>query len=60
MFSTADHEAQVTLSVTVYPLGGSDTATQVVCDLVREAGPKAKLVGLDTIAKRFPMPGGTP
>lgn len=37
VFSTTDHEAQVTLSVTVYPLGGADTATQVIGDLVREA-----------------------
>ncbi|TDU32360.1 PAS domain S-box-containing protein [Panacagrimonas perspica] len=37
VFSSADHESQVTLSVTVYPLGGSDTATQVAGDLVREA-----------------------
>lgn len=35
-------------------------AVELICGLVREAGPKAKLVGLDTIAKRFPMPGGTP
>ena len=37
VFSTADHESQVTLSVTIYPLGASDTAPQVVADLVREA-----------------------
>lgn len=37
VFSTTDHEAQVTLSVTVYPLGGTDTSTQVADDLVREA-----------------------
>ncbi|MCC2657220.1 MAG: response regulator [Panacagrimonas sp.] len=37
VFSTADHESQVTLSLMVYPLGGADTASQVVSDLVREA-----------------------
>lgn len=37
VFSSADHESQVTLSVTIYPLGGSDTASQVTGDLVREA-----------------------
>lgn len=37
VFSTADHESQVTLSLMVYPLGGSDSAPQVVSDLVREA-----------------------
>ena len=37
VFSTADHEAQVTLSVTAYPLGGSDSASPVAADLVREA-----------------------
>lgn len=37
VFSTADHEAQLTLSVTIYPLGGSETPTQVSTDLVREA-----------------------
>jgi multidomain signaling protein FimX len=37
VFSTADHEAQVTVSATVYPLGGADTTVQVVSDLVREA-----------------------
>lgn len=37
VFSTADHESQVTLSTTVYPLGGVDNATAVVADLVREA-----------------------
>lgn len=37
VFSTADHEAQVTLSVTVYPLGGTDSSSQVVSDIVREA-----------------------
>jgi peptidoglycan/xylan/chitin deacetylase (PgdA/CDA1 family) len=35
-------------------------AVELICDLVREAGPKAKLVGLDTIARRFATPGGTP
>jgi multidomain signaling protein FimX len=37
VFSTADHESQVTLSATVYPLGGVDNASAVAADLVREA-----------------------
>ncbi|MGH8518702.1 MAG: EAL domain-containing protein, partial [Panacagrimonas sp.] len=37
VFSTTDHESQVTLSVTIYPLGATDTAAQVIADLVREA-----------------------
>ncbi len=37
VFSSADHESQATLSVTIYPLGGADTANQVAADLVREA-----------------------
>lgn len=37
VFSTTDHEAHVTLSVAVYPLGGTDTSGQVIAELVREA-----------------------
>lgn len=37
VFSTADHESQVTLSMAVYPIGGSDTPATVASDLVREA-----------------------
>lgn len=37
VFSTPDHEAQLSLSVTIYPLGGAETSPQVSTDLVREA-----------------------
>lgn len=37
VFSTADHDAQLTVSVTIYPLGGADSAAQVTRQLVGEA-----------------------
>lgn len=37
VFSTVDHESQVTLSIASYPLGAADNVGSVVADLVREA-----------------------
>lgn len=37
VFSAQDHDAQLTLSATIYPLGGAETTMQVSTDLVREA-----------------------
>ena len=37
IFATSQHEAQVTLSVSVYPLGGDEKPETVVQDIVREA-----------------------
>lgn len=37
VFSARDHDAQITLSITLYPLGGAETTAQVSNDLIREA-----------------------
>ncbi|MGQ0620983.1 MAG: EAL domain-containing protein [Panacagrimonas sp.] len=37
VFSTSDHDAQLTISTTVYPLGDAETASQVIGEVVREA-----------------------
>lgn len=37
IFATKDHEAQLTFSIAVYPLAGTEKADQVVTEVVREA-----------------------
>lgn len=37
VFSTPDHEAQISLTITVYPVGGSEPRDELVGELVREA-----------------------
>lgn len=35
-YTSADHEAQISVSISVYPIGASDTADQILSDLTRE------------------------
>ncbi|MGQ0698457.1 MAG: EAL domain-containing protein [Panacagrimonas sp.] len=37
IFSTPEHEAQLSLSISVYPLGGDDVGAKVIAELVRQA-----------------------
>ena len=37
VFSTPDHEAQISLTITVYPLGGNEQPNEIVGEMVREA-----------------------
>jgi EAL domain-containing protein (putative c-di-GMP-specific phosphodiesterase class I)/GGDEF domain-containing protein len=37
VFSTPDHEAQISLTITVYPIGGNDQRNEIVGEMVREA-----------------------
>lgn len=54
VFSARDHDAQITLSITLYPLGGSETTTQICRDLIREARQLSTMGG-----NRFALLGST-
>ena len=49
VFSTPDHDAQLSLSITVYPLAGDENLEQVIAESVREARQLSSLGGGNTV-----------